>query len=74
LSGLTASRATSPFIANLMNRDVELVAVDMPQANRLTLHILAAVAEHEREMIPQRTKAALSAANCTGEEARQCEL
>lgn len=36
------------FIANLMNSDVEFVAVDMPQANRLTIHILAAVAEHER--------------------------
>ena len=31
------------FIANLMNSDVEFVAVDMPQANRLTIHILAAV-------------------------------
>jgi DNA invertase Pin-like site-specific DNA recombinase len=49
------------FIANLMNSDVEFVAVDMPQANRLTIHILAAVAEHEREMISQRTKAALAA-------------
>jgi hypothetical protein len=27
------------------------VAVDLPQANRSTIHILAAVAEHEREMI-----------------------
>jgi hypothetical protein len=29
------------FIANLMNSDVEFVAVDMPHANRLTIHILA---------------------------------
>jgi DNA invertase Pin-like site-specific DNA recombinase len=50
------------FIVNLMNSDVEFVAVDMPQANRLTIHILAAVAEHERELISQRTKAALAAA------------
>jgi DNA invertase Pin-like site-specific DNA recombinase len=54
------------FIANLMNSDVEFVAVDMPQANRLTIHILAAVAEHEREMISQRTKAALAAAKARG--------
>jgi len=54
------------FIANLMDSDVEFVAVDMPQANRLTIHILAAVAEHEREMISQRTKAALAAAKARG--------
>jgi DNA invertase Pin-like site-specific DNA recombinase len=30
----------------------------IPHATRLTLHILAAVAEHEREMIAARTKAA----------------
>jgi len=54
------------FISNLMESGVELVAVDMPQANRLTLHILAAVAEHEREMISQRTRAALSAAKARG--------
>ena len=54
------------FISNLMESGVEFVAVDMPQANRLTLHILAAVAEHEREMISQRTKAALAAAKARG--------
>lgn len=54
------------LIANLMDSRVEFVACDMPQANRLTLHILAAVAEHEREMISQRTKAALAAAKVRG--------
>jgi DNA invertase Pin-like site-specific DNA recombinase len=34
------------FIANLMDSGVEFVAADMPMANRLTIHILAAVAEH----------------------------
>lgn len=48
------------FISNLMESGVEFTAVDFPQANRLTVHILAAVAEHEREMISQRTKAALA--------------
>jgi DNA invertase Pin-like site-specific DNA recombinase len=54
------------FICGLMNSDVEFVAVDMPSANRLTIHMLAAVAEHEREMISQRTKAALTAPKARG--------
>ena len=54
------------FISNLMESGVDFQAVDMPDANRLTVHILAAVAEHEREMISQRTKAALQAAKARG--------
>lgn len=54
------------FLSNLMESGVEFVAVDFPQANRLTVHILAAVAEHEREMISARTKAALAAAKARG--------
>jgi len=54
------------FISGLMESGVEFCAVDMPHANRLTVHILAAVAEHEREMISARTKAALAAARARG--------
>ena len=54
------------FISGLMESGVDFVAVDMPEANRLTIHILAAVAEHEREIISQRTKAALAAAKAKG--------
>ena len=54
------------FISNLMESKVDFVAADMPHANRLTIHILAAVAEHEREMISKRTKAALQAAKARG--------
>lgn len=54
------------FVSGLMESGVDFVAVDFPQANRLTVHILAAVAEHEREMISQRTKAALGAAKARG--------
>jgi DNA invertase Pin-like site-specific DNA recombinase len=38
------------FVATLMDSGVEFVAVDL-HANKLTIHILAAVAEHEREAI-----------------------
>lgn len=54
------------FIAALMESKVEFIACDFPEANRLTVHILAAVAEHEREMISQRTKEALAAAKARG--------
>ncbi len=54
------------FISGLMEAGVDFIAVDFPEANRLTLHIMAAVAEHEREMISQRTKAALKVAKARG--------
>jgi DNA invertase Pin-like site-specific DNA recombinase len=54
------------FIATLTDSGAEFVACDMPHANKLTVHILAAVAEHEREMISDRTKAALAAAKARG--------
>ncbi len=54
------------FIANLMDADVDVVAVDMPQANRFTLHIMAAMAEHEAALVSQRTRAALKAAKARG--------
>jgi DNA invertase Pin-like site-specific DNA recombinase len=46
------------FIATLMDSGVEFIAVDNPHANKLTVHILAAVAQHEREIISARTSAA----------------
>lgn len=54
------------FISNLMESRVEFIAADMPEANRLSLHIIAAVAEHEREAISQRTKEALRAYKARG--------
>jgi DNA invertase Pin-like site-specific DNA recombinase len=45
---------------------VEFVAVDNPHATKLTVHILAAVAEHERDLISERTRAALQAAKARG--------
>lgn len=54
------------FISNLMESGVEFVACDNPSANRLTVHILAAVAESEAQAISERTKAALAAAKARG--------
>jgi DNA invertase Pin-like site-specific DNA recombinase len=56
----------SHFIGSIMKSGIEFIAVDMPAANKFTVHILAAVAEHEREMISQRTKTALQAAKARG--------
>jgi DNA invertase Pin-like site-specific DNA recombinase len=49
-----------------MDSKVEFVAVDMPEASRLILHIMAAFAEHERDTISKRTKEALAAAKARG--------
>jgi DNA invertase Pin-like site-specific DNA recombinase len=54
------------FISALMEAGQEFVAVDMPEANRLVLHILAAVAEHERELASRRTRDALAVAKARG--------
>jgi len=47
------------FISTLMDSNVEFKALDMPHANKLTIHIFAAIAEHEAELISQRTRLAL---------------
>ena len=54
------------FVSGLMESGVEFVAADLPTVNRLTVHILAAVAEEEARMISARTKAALAAAKARG--------
>lgn len=54
------------FVSALMEAGVEFVAADMPTVNRLTVHILAAVAEEEARLISVRTKAALAAAKARG--------
>ena len=54
------------FLLGLEQAGVEFIAVDMPHANRLTVGIMALVAEEERRAISSRTKAALAAAKARG--------
>lgn len=54
------------FVSSLMESGVEFIAVDFPTANRLTIHILAAVAEHEAKCISERTIAALGVVKANG--------
>lgn len=56
------------FVSTLLEAGVEFVAVDIPTANKMTIHILAAVAEAEAEAISARTKAALAAAKENGKQ------
>jgi len=54
------------FISSLMESKVDFVVADMPDANALTIHLIAAVAEYERELISKRTKEALAVAKRRG--------
>jgi DNA invertase Pin-like site-specific DNA recombinase len=53
-------------VSALHESSVEFVCCDNPSANRLTIQILAAVAENEARAISDRTKAALAAAKARG--------
>ena len=53
-------------VATLMESGVRFVAVDMPEADNLTIHVMAAVAEREAQLISARTKAALAARKARG--------
>ncbi len=54
------------FISSLMESNVDFEIADMPEANALTIHLLSAVAEYERELISKRTKEALLVAKRRG--------
>jgi DNA invertase Pin-like site-specific DNA recombinase len=54
------------FVSSLQERGVDFVAADMPDANRLTIHIIAAVAEAVGRTISENTKTALAAAKARG--------
>ncbi len=55
------------FLLGLQKSGVDFICADMPTANKMTVGILAIVAQHEREQISTRTKAALAAAKARGQ-------
>ena len=55
------------FLSNLLESDVDIVFCDFPQANKMVLHILAAISQYEAELTASRTKAALQAKKARGE-------
>jgi DNA invertase Pin-like site-specific DNA recombinase len=54
------------FLLTLRESGVKFIAADMPDANELTVGIMALVAQQEREAISTRTKEALKAAKARG--------
>lgn len=54
------------FLATLQQSGTRFIACDLPEANELVVHILAAVAQAERKAISERTRAALAAAKARG--------
>jgi DNA invertase Pin-like site-specific DNA recombinase len=54
------------FLSTIMESKVDFIACDNPHANKLTIHILAAIAEHEAHAIAERTRNALKAARRRG--------
>lgn len=54
------------FLSALQRSGMKFVAADMPEANELVVHILAAVAENERNAIAARTRSALAQARARG--------
>jgi DNA invertase Pin-like site-specific DNA recombinase len=54
------------FTTQLMESGLDFVAVDFPHANRFTIHVLAALAEYEANLISERLRAAYAAAKARG--------
>ena len=54
------------FLSQLLESDVDIVFCDFPQANKMVLHILAAISQYEAELVATRTKQALAAKKAQG--------
>jgi hypothetical protein len=63
---LTGCPRNAAFLLTLRDSGTRFVAVDLPDANELTVRIFAVVAEDERRRISERTRAALAEAKKRG--------
>ena len=61
IANLDRLSRNAAFIFTLKDSGVDFVCADMPDANTLTIGIFPVLAQHERELISSRTKAALQA-------------
>ena len=59
------SRSVS-FLSQLLESDVDIIFCDFPQANKMVLHIIAAIAQYEAELTATRTRQALAAKKSKG--------
>ena len=55
-----------PVLSQLLESDVDIVFCDFPEANKMVLHILAAISQYEAELVATRTKQALAAKKAQG--------
>ena len=54
------------FLVELQDSAINFICCDMPDANRLTVGLMASIADYERQLISERTKAAMTAAKARG--------
>lgn len=66
IASITRLSRNASFLMALKDAGVNFIAADMPQANDMTVGIMALVAQNEAEAISKRTKDALQAAKTRG--------
>jgi DNA invertase Pin-like site-specific DNA recombinase len=66
IANLSRLSRDAHFLIGLQKAGVAFVAADLPEANAMTVGIMALVAQNEREAVSSRTKVALAAAKARG--------
>lgn len=68
IAALDRLSRSAAFLMKLQESGVEFICADMPDANDMTIGVMALVARQEREAISRRTKAALDQAKARGKQ------